>query len=158
MMTKVHMRYREGIVSYLQSLVEARGIIFGLALLHLIAILTWVSRWYQEFGHGPINVYPNSILIVPIVLLVAASMLLIRRWWSHLLALVLSGWVLYWLCYVGLRQISLAHDVPLLGAASLRLWLVQKYEGQPQELLQMGLALVIACYVVVASFRKWRGE
>jgi hypothetical protein len=155
-MTKINLRQREGIIRYLQSLTEARGIIFGFALLNLVGTVTWLSRWYQRFGNGPINLYPNSILIVPLVLFVVAFMVLIRRWWSRLLALTVSGWVLYRLGYVGLREVSFAHDLPLLSAACLRLWLTQKYLGQPQELLQMGLAFIISCYGIVALFREWR--
>src|SRR5882762_9910333 len=111
---------------YLRSLFAARAIILGFSLLQPIVTQVWVSRWYQKFGGGPIEVYPDSLLIVPLVLVLASFMLFVFRWWSKLLALLACGWVLYWLGYVALRAVSLAHDLPLFSPASLRLWFIQK--------------------------------
>lgn len=140
---------------YLQSLTDIRGIIFGLAVLHLIVTQIWVARWYQKFGQDPVDIYPDSFLNVPLLLVLASIALLIGRWWSHVLALAISGWVLYWLGYAGLRAVASAHDVPVFSSVSLHFWLAQKYVGQPQEFLQLALALIIMGYMLVFLSRQW---
>jgi hypothetical protein len=141
---------------WLRRLFDLRAIIFGFSLLQLIVTQVWVSRWHQNFGTGPIEVYPDKLFIVPVILVITAFLLFVVTWWSQVLAVVASGWVLYLLGYVALRGASLAHDVPLFSLSSLRLWFIEKYVGQPQEFLQLTLASTIILYVIVALSRRWR--
>ena len=83
-------------------------------------------------------------------------MLLISRWWSRLIALVASGWVIYFLGYVALRAASRARDVPLFSSEAVRVWFAAKSHWQIQEFLQLALALIILCYVVVVLLHHWR--
>lgn len=143
--------------SYLRSLIDVRAIILGLALLHLVVTTVWLARWYQALN-TPVDVYPDSFLIVPLLLVFASLLLLIGRSWARLVALPISGWVLYRLGYGGLSAAAAAHDRSLFAAASLRLWLTEKYIGQPQEFLQLALAFIILFYVLVVQARQWRGR
>ncbi len=142
---------------YFRALFEVRAIILGVSLLELIVVSVRVSRWYEEFGERPGDFYPNVELNIPILLVLASVMLLISRWWSHLIAFVVSGWVIYFLGYVALRAASKARDVPLLSSEAVRVWFAAKSNWQIQEFLQLALALIILCYVVVALLRQWRG-
>jgi hypothetical protein len=142
---------------YFRVLFDLRGIILAVSLLQLIVISLGVSRWYEELGRRPSDFYPNAELNIPIVLVLASVMLLISRWWSHLIAFVVSGWVIYFLGYVALRAASKARDVPLLSSEAVRVWFAAKSNWQIQEFLQLALALIILCYVVVALLRQWRG-
>jgi hypothetical protein len=142
-------------VDYLHSLLNVRAMILSVSLLHLIVTLVWISRWYEKFGDGPISFYPDVFLVVPLALFVASLMLFISRWWTHLLASVVSGWVIYSLGYAGLRAVSIGRDVPLLSSESLWVWFAQKHIGQ---FLELALALVILCYVFYTLLRKRRRD
>jgi hypothetical protein len=144
------------IASLFRVSVVLRAIIFGVALLHLISTRMWVSRWYREFGAQPGDSYPDAVLVVPFVLVLASALLLVGRWWGYLPAFCLGGWLLYWLGYGGLRGVSNAHDQPLFSLYVLRVWVVQKCEAQPQEFLEIFLALVIVVYVAFALSRRPR--
>ena len=140
---------------YFHSLVNPRAAILGLTLLHLIVMQMWVGRWYQRFGDDLGDSYPDSLLQVPLLLVFASLMLLLNKWWSRSLALIVSSWVLYPLGFAALHSVALAHDLPLISFSTARLWLIQKYVGQPQELLQLALAFIILCYVI-ASFVRYQ--
>lgn len=144
--------------SYLRSLIDVRAIILGLALLHLVVTTVWLARWYQALGNTPVDAYPDSFLIVPLLLVFASLLLLIGRWWARLVAFLISAWMLYRLGYAGLSAAAAAHDRSLFAAASLRLWFTEKYIGQPQEFLQLALAFMILFYVLVVWARQWRGR
>jgi hypothetical protein len=119
----------------------------------------WVSRWYREFGAQPGDSYPDSFLFVPFLLLLASALLFAVRWWGYLPAFCLGGWLLYSLGYGGLRAISNAHDQPLFSFYVLRVWVVQKYAAQPQEFLELFLALAIVFYVAFdLAHRSRRGK
>lgn len=141
--------------NYFHSLVNLRAAILGLALLHLIVMQIWVGRWYRKFGDAPGDSYPDSFLNVPFLLVFASLMLLLGKWWSQLLALIVSSWVLYSLGFAALHSVALAHDLPLMSFSTARFWLIQKYVGQPQELLHLALTFIILCYVI-ASFVGYR--
>ncbi len=141
---------------YLRVLVDARAIILGVSLLHLVVTFVWVLRWYQRLGNASTDYYPNEFLTIPLVLVLASLMLMISRWWSYVLAFVASGWVIYLLGYAALRAASIARDVPLPSSESLRVWFATKYIGQPQEFLQLALAFSILSYVVVTLLRHRR--
>lgn len=148
-------RQARPVANYFHSLVNLRAVILGLALLHLILMQIWVSRWYQRFGDEPGDSYPDSFLKVSFLLVFASLTLLLGKWWSQLLALLVSSWVLYSLGFAALHSVALAHDLPLLSFSTARLWLIQKYTGQPQELLQLALAFIILGYVIT-SFVRYR--
>lgn len=142
---------------YLRSLMTPRAIILGVAILYFIKTALRVARWYQEYGQGRINLYPDYLLAVPVILTVAALLLLLRKWWSELLAILVSGWLLYRV-YGGFRSVGLAHDLPTFTALSLRIWFTQTFADQSQVFLEIALALVIASYALVSLSRRslWR--
>jgi hypothetical protein len=131
-----------------------RALILGVALLHLIFNASWVSRWYRELGAHPRDFYPDVFLVTPFALAVAAGLLLPGRWWGDLPTLDLGGWLVYTLGYGGLSAVAAAHDQPLFSLFVPRVWFAQKYAAQPQEFLQLSLALVITCYAAFALARS----
>lgn len=137
-----------------RRLLEPRAVIAGIALLHLVITSVWVSRWYEAFGKGPTDVYPDHLLVLPLILLLAAVMLLIRKWWSHLLALVASGWVIYFVGFLGFSSIARAHDQPLFSLWVARVWFIQKSAVQSQELLQLSLASVVLLFALAGLYRN----
>ncbi|HSP63503.1 MAG TPA: hypothetical protein VLQ90_11020, partial [Pyrinomonadaceae bacterium] len=78
-----------------------RTIVLAIAIVYFIAMAVRVAHWYQKFGQGRIAAYPDW-LDVPMLLVVAASLLWSRRWWSDLLAILPSGRMLS-MSYVGFR-------------------------------------------------------
>lgn len=150
---------KNSIAGFLWSLADSRAVILGLTLLHLIVTHVWVRDWYAEFGRGPVSVYPDSVVIVPLVLVFASLLLVIGRGWSYILALMISVWVLYSVGYVAIRGVAAAHDMPLFTFAPYRVWFTQVWLAQPQQFLQLALAFVIGGYSLVAFSRRWlRGE
>jgi hypothetical protein len=144
------------IASHFRASVVLRAIIFAVALLHLISTQMWISHWYREFGAQLGDSYPDAFLVVPFLLVLASALLLVGRWWGYLPAFCLGGWLLYRLGYGGLLGVSNAHDQPLFSLYVLRAWVMQKCEAQPQELMEIFLALVIMVYAAFALARRPR--
>jgi hypothetical protein len=142
---------------YLWSLIDLRAIILGLALLHLMVVEVWVTRWYQAYGESPGNSRPDWLVNVPLLLVVASFLLLIGRWWSSLLAVICSGWVLYDAFFVSWSGLATIHNVPYFSLAPLKLWFDQAYRGQPQQFFQIALAFLILGYILV-TLRHWIGN
>jgi hypothetical protein len=144
--------------TYLTSLIDFRAIVVALALLHLVITQVGVTRWYQNFGSGPVATYPDASLVVPVMLMLAAVMLHLQKTWSYLVALLFSGWIIYSVGYLGLRSVALAHDLRLVSTHSLKLWLAQTYAGQPQKFLQLALAMAIIIFVITFFIRVSRSK
>jgi hypothetical protein len=80
--------------SFLFHLMDARSVILAFALFNFILVWTWdrliggvacvVCPWY----------HPWSYLNEPTILLVAALLLRVNRWWGHTLDLVLAGYLI----------------------------------------------------------------
>ena len=126
-------------------LFQARAMIFGVALVFLVHAHVALDRWYRAFGDGPLDFDPNYVLYDPHILLLASVLLLIGRWWSETIALVIITRLVYFLGYSSILSLSYASDESSLGLAMPR-WLVMKYLYQPQELLHLALGLVILVY------------
>ena len=88
-----------------------------------------------------------------LILVNASFGLLFVRWWTRLIAAVLSGWVLYVLIFRALLGISNAHDVPMFSQFAFRNWWLSMYEAQPQYIIHIALAVVI--FVYAASYLIW---
>jgi hypothetical protein len=144
-------RDKNRIAGFLWSLADSRAVILGIALLHLIVTYMWVRNWYAEFGQGPVSVYPDAVVNVPLVLVFASLLIVIGRGWSYVLALMISVWVLYSVGYGAIRGVAAAHDLSLLTFAPYRVWFTHVWVGQPQQFLQLALALVIGGYSLAAS-------
>jgi hypothetical protein len=126
-------------------------IIFGICLLNFIVALVNVVRIDREIGASGYIVghwYPGAVMMEPFLLLVSAISLLINRWWSLLLALLLSGRVVYSLGYLSWTAVHYAHDVPMLSWQAMeKLWYVI-YQPRPQYLFEVALATVLLIYAV----------
>jgi hypothetical protein len=138
-----------------RRLIQPKIFIFAIALLCVIVAHISVARWYRQFGDSPGDFYPYW-LNVPYVLLFAATMLLISRWWSYILAIAVSLWVTYSLGYGGLLSHSRVQDRPFFSFGTARAWFIEKYTWQPQELVQVGLAVVVLTFGVIGLVRTLR--
>src|SRR6266513_3814449 len=98
------------VARFLRLLRTPRTIVLAIAIVYFIAMAVRVVRWYQEFGQGRIIVYPEHLLVVPFWLIVAAVLLLVRKWWSELLAVLVNGRVLY-MGFVDLRGNPFVSDL-----------------------------------------------
>ena len=76
-------------------------------------------------------------------MLVASLGLLLNGWWGLVVALTLSGRVIYVLVFGALLSVSYAHDVPMFSRFALRNWWWGMYEAQPQYIIQIALAAAI---------------
>lgn len=118
-------------------------LILGIVCVHLFVVYRGVLQWYEQYGDRAGDTYPDSLLRVPVVLLVGAILGMLSRLWAQVLALAISGWILYNLGYLGLYSVAQAHDLPFWSYEVLRRWFAQKYLGHPAEFLQLGLAFII---------------
>ena len=141
---------------YLLRLIRPKVIIFVIAFVSVIVAHISVARWYRQFGNSPGDVFPDYWVNVPYVLLFAATMLLISRWWSYIPAILVSLWVTYSLGYRGLLSHSRALDRPFFRFGTARAWFIEKYNWQPQELVQVGLAVVVLTFGVLGLVRTLR--
>jgi hypothetical protein len=83
----------------------------------------------------------------------AAVGLVINRWWSVLLAMLMSIRVIYTMGYLPWTAVYFAQGIPMLSWQALeKLWRLA-YEPQPQELVAVVLGLVVFAYAVWLLFR-----
>jgi hypothetical protein len=130
-----------------------RTIILGVTIVYFIVMAVRVERWRQQVLQAGIAMRPNHLLDVPFWLIVATLMLLIRRWWTELLAILVCGNMLY-MGYVDLRGNPFVSDLDPSYRIPWRIWLAQKYAFQPQELLEIALAFLIVGYALVSLSRR----
>src|SRR5712664_2903458 len=129
-------KWNDRIVGYLRSLLNPRTVILGVMMVYFIVMAVRVQSWYQRYAQNPGTALPDHLLIGPFWLIVAALMLLISRWWTEFLAILVCGNILY-MGYVDLRGNPFASDLDPSYRIPLRIWLAQKYAFQPHELLEI---------------------
>jgi uncharacterized membrane protein len=140
---------------FLNSQITPKVIIFGFALLNFLTVLIYVVRYQQEFAIVSDHWNPVKVMYEPALLLLAAALLLPEKLWGYLISIVATARVVYVLGYLGLFATSAAHDHSILSSYVLKRWFVVTYESQPQYLLELLLAGVIAGYVVIRCSRRF---
>src|ERR1051325_5867537 len=117
----------------MKQLFQPSAMVFGASITLSCQAYDAMDRWYREFGAEPFDHHP-TFLWFPNLLFFASVMLLIGRWWSDLLALLVSARVVYFLGYRSMLGVKNAFDEPTLVWVANR-WFAFKYLYQPQELL-----------------------
>jgi hypothetical protein len=143
-----------------KSFVNPRTMIFGICLLNVLAVLVvtlvrirQLESVRQATGFSLTHAYPTAIMVAPLLLLGAAVGLLINRWWSVLLAMLMSIRVIYTLGYLPWTAVYFAQGIPMLSWQALeKLWGLF-YEPQPQYLVAVALGVVVFAYAVLLSLR-----
>lgn len=141
---------------FLRSLVDAKAIIFGVAVLNYLAVLTQLIQYKRQFPVPSDHWNPAAIMHEPFLLLLASALLFTSKGWGYLLAVVVSGRVIYVLGYLGLVSTAGGYDYRLLNWRVLTTWLTITYEAQPQYLLELALATIILVYASVLYSRRIR--
>ena len=136
----------------------ARAIIFGLSL--GICVLTFIHGFHRQSlitqsGHFPgfVNV-ENEVATFWLVL--GSLGLLLRRWWSHLIAIVLGAKIVYSPGYLSLwiyANVSISNG-SLWSFATWKGWYHFTLETQPQYFLHSVLGAIICCYAAIALTRQ----
>lgn len=139
---------------FLSSLVDVKAIIFGVAVLNFLAVLTQLTQYKRQFLVPSDHWNPAVIMHESFLLLLASALLFTSRGWGYLLAMVVSGRVIYVLGYLGLVSIAGGYDYRLLNWQVLKTWLVVTYEAQPQYLLELAIAATILAYVSILYSRR----
>jgi hypothetical protein len=136
---------------FLSYLLDLKAVLFGFTLFNFVWMWMRESQieWQFTDYHG---YFENTHRVF--LLLLASFGLLLNRWWGLLVAVVLSGRVIYVLVFRALLSISYAHDVPMFSRFALRNWWWIMYEAQPQYITQIALAAVIFTYSA-ALLIKW---
>lgn len=136
---------------FLSYLLDLRAVVFGFTLFNFVWMWVRESRIEWQFidYHG---YFENTHRVL--LLLLASLGLLLDRWWSLLVAVFLSGSVIYVLVFRALLSVTYAHDVPMFSYSALRRWWWMMYEFQPQYIIQIALAVVIFTYSA-ALLIKW---
>jgi hypothetical protein len=135
----------------LKSFLNPRAIIFATCILNLLVRAMYLrqielqAQAAMATGQWPYTAhwYPAAVMLVPMMLLIAAVGFLINRWWSLLLATLVSGRVIYLLGYLSLTTVHNAFDVPIFSWQAIeKLWYAI-YQPQPQYLFEVVLATAI---------------
>jgi hypothetical protein len=136
---------------WLRYLVDSKVIVFGVCLVNFIAILVQVyqvDRRIKASGHLVGHWYPGAVMVDPFLLILSGLGLMMNRWWSLIVTLLLSGRVAYSLGYLSWTAVHNAHDVPMLSWQAMeKLWHVI-YQPRPQDLFQVALAIVVFTYAI----------
>jgi hypothetical protein len=135
---------------FLSYLLDLKAVVFGFTLFNFVWM--WVRESRIEWQWLDYPYFENTQRVF--LLLLASLGLLLNRWWSLLVTMVLSGGVIYVLVFRALLSVSYAHDVPMFSRFALSNWWWIMYEAQPQYIIQIALAVAIFTYSV-ALLIKW---
>ena len=127
------------------SLSNPTAIIFGVCLIgFLVSLINAIRIEYERqeddffVGHGS-PAYGD-----PLLLLAAATGLVIGRWWSVLLALLVSLRLIQGYGYISRDVVS--HDVPLLSWRAVQKIWHAIFASDPQNIFEIILAITISIY------------
>jgi hypothetical protein len=129
-----------------------RVLVVGLSIVHLVWMCLRDTRRQWEFinYHG---YFENTYRAIH--LLVASLGLLLNKWWSLLVAIVVTAWVLYVLVVRAL--FSYNDNSYFVSRTAFGNWWRIMYEAQPQYIAQIALAIFIFLYsAVLLVERVWR--
>jgi hypothetical protein len=139
---------------WLQTL-QPRGIIFGFSL--GLLVLTCVHDYHLRTLYSHSAFAGNAENQVATFWLVIASLgLLLRRWWSHLIAIVVSGKTVYSPGYLSLwiySNVSMT-DGSLWSFATWKGWYYFTLATQPQYILHAIVGAIICSYASIAVTRQ----
>lgn len=141
---------------WLRYLVDPKSIIFGICLVNFAAMLVQVYRVDREIkALGYIVGHPNpgAVMVDPFLLIIAGTCLMVNRGWSLIVALLLSGRVVYSLGYLSWTAVHHAHDVPMLSWQALELLWDLIYQPSPQYLIQVAIAMTVFIYAIALFTR-----
>jgi hypothetical protein len=141
---------KEQLKRSLSYLLDLKAVLFGFTLFNFVWM--WVRESRIQWQWLDYDYFENTHRVF--LLLLASAGLLLKRWWSFLLTMLLGGWVLNDLVFRPLQAASLAHGVAPLSWFSLRNWWVLMYEFQPQYIIHIGIAAVIFIYAALLLW-KW---
>ena len=110
----------------------------------------------------PLPCYPGDHIPAigdPFKLLFAASFLVLNRWWGNLIALLVSGKMIYEYSYLMMVSCSFMREQPMLSQDVFRCWWqISAYEA-PHHLLHLFLALLILSFASASLaqyvFQRW---
>jgi hypothetical protein len=139
--------------TWLEAL-QPRAMIFGFSLGMFVLTCVYDNHihslnnppGYSHFAFNPENEVATFLLFI------AAFGLLLRRWWSHLIAIVAGGRILYAPGYLSLW--IFANVGPgggsLLSFATWKNWYNFTVETQPQYILHALVGAIVCFYAAVA--------
>jgi hypothetical protein len=155
MVTQRHKNFAANGNSFVRYLRAAffKILIAATAFIHFVLINNRVHQWYVQHANTPIDWLPDSWMFVPFQLLFASVFLLLGRWWGNIIAFLISARLILQLGFGALEGISNAHSKQMFSRFVIEYWLRTKFEYQPQELFQLGLAFVIFSYAIFDSSR-----
>jgi hypothetical protein len=141
-----------------KTFVNARGVIFALCLINAAAVGVMdfmnIRQWNLAHPTGSLVSHTYPVWMVePFLLLGAAVGLLINRWWSVLLATLVTMRVIYLLVYLPLAAVDLALGIPILSLQAVQKLWVMVYEPHPRYLVATVLAIGMFAYGVFLSLR-----
>lgn len=143
---------QEGKGTVVSRLLEPKAILFGFVIFYFIVRLISAIRLEREnaFVVGA-GWDPIVAMTRPFLLLVGALCVFIDRSWSHGLAILLVGNIIYSNVYLALVGISYAHGIPMFGVGALRIWL-EIMSGT--QIINTGLAVIILIFGLVQLPRR----
>jgi hypothetical protein len=138
--------------SFMRNSLKPRVILFGLVIAYFILSLITITSFTREnpFVEAP-RWYFGVAITQPLILLLGAACLPIDRYWSHVVAVLLVGIIIYANVYRAFVGISYAHGIPILGISAARIWFQVMSSTQ---LLNTGLAAAITATSIIQLSRR----
>jgi hypothetical protein len=146
------MKFR--IKSTLTYLLKPRAIILGVTLFNYLVNRIWWERLMASCQ--PLPCYPGDhtpAIGDPLKLLFIAFLLVLDRWWGNLIALLVSGWLIYGYGYSMLVNCSFMREQPVLSRSVFQCWWQITVIDVPHRLLHFILAVLIFSFAAVSLAR-----
>jgi hypothetical protein len=142
------------IKSLLPYLLRPKAILLGFTLCYyVVGRVSW-ERLMSSCR--PLPCYPGDhtpVIGDPFKLLFAAFFLVLDRWWGNLIAMLVSGRLIYEYGYLTLLDCSFMRQQPVLSWAAFGCWWhITAFEA-PEHLLRIILSLLIFCFAAVSIAR-----
>ena len=135
------------------ALLKPNFILAGIVLVFLLA-----ASWYDAtINDGQVHLYgPGGWRLFwrPLFFLIMFLALLFRKSWSHLIAALSSGMLIYlvgWLYWSGISQ---GEGVPMFSKDMFVIWYGEVARYEPQAFTELALAMLVFGYSVISLLRR----
>jgi hypothetical protein len=131
--------------------------IFGFSLgLFALTFINDQHRYTLDRLAGYSPFYNSENEFATFLLTIAALALLLRKWWSHLIAIVAGGRIFYMTGYLPLLIVAEVGPGagPLWSLTTWKNWLRWTLETQPQYILHAVVGITICLYAGVALLQQ----
>jgi hypothetical protein len=140
-------------VIHIQPLLKMRPLLFGLSVFSLIWMIMLEARLpFERFGYVVRGLYYDQIFF-SILLVLASLAFLMKRYWSLVPAVILSGFVFYNVLLRSFWYLAKAAAVPMFSYRHFSLWWPNLHHGQLLQII-LSAAILVCSVVFLFRFKK----